>query len=106
MATKAQEDFKTAQIIALRSEGKMWPEIARAVGFTPQRCWHRVKVHAPDLIGAVANPPGPKGGQLTGCPENLYNLKPRPTPPWVPPKTGSESGFIRPIPLSRLTGAR
>jgi len=82
-----------------------WAEIGAEVGMSPQLARYYVGQLAPELVNVAPAKPGPKP-HTGGAPENLYNLKPRPIPAWQPPRTGSDSGFIRPIPLSRLTGAR
>lgn len=99
-----------AKIVDLRREGKTFPEIAEMTGASEQIAYLRVKELAPELIGTVKSirrpKPEPEADERATYDAVLYNLKPRPIPAWKHPKTGSASGFIRPIPLSRLTGAK
>ena len=82
---------RVSKAVALRRDGKGWPEIEAATGMLPHVARYYVRQQAPELIGAISAKPGPPPGSRGTWDNSHYNLKPRP---------------IRPIPLSRLTGAK
>lgn len=86
--------------VTLRRGGAQLREICKQTGLPIQTVYNRIKSGAPDLIT------GEIGHFTSSCTENS---KPRLTAKIIqfkPPRTGSASGFISPIPASRLTSRR
>ena len=95
----------TRAMITLRRKGLTYSQIGESFGISGPAAWERVHRAAPELTQPQRAPHDPRLPK----PRLSPNAKPQAEchiRPFIPPATGSSSGFIRPIPLARLMGAK
>lgn len=93
----AQGETQDTRMIQLRREGLRFSEIGDMLDMPGYTVRNRIAAIEPGLVGKRSKP-------------NCDNTRPPMVEvhhaPGPIPKTGSESGFIAPLPLSRLMGCR